>query len=142
MTDQITSIRNELETLVEGMKAKGIKMPSSTFSVESDKDPVAVTVRYAGPNENYPSTYKFFPAENPLAAFVLAQEWLSSQPTAKERLTNAAIELTAKALEAAREANLLEGDEESSLFLAQLESLMKKLSSNIITDQSSDDIPF
>lgn len=127
----MVAANNDLASL---MMARGFKMPSAAIEAKSGIDTARVCLNWAEPGADYANRYKFCYSETVTGALEKAQAWIMAQPTAEERAAQAALKLTAKALEAVREAGLDTG--EGKALLARLEDLMARLSENIITDQS------
>lgn len=120
--------------LAELMAERGIPTPNAALEVRSHTTQARIMLNFSGLNSSYADKYEFFTADTPAEAVEKAEAWIMAQPTAEERKRKDALELTAKALEAARDAGMDTG--EGAAFVAQLEAMMKRLAENAITDQS------
>ena len=129
--ETMTATCDELAKL---MADRGIVTPSAAIQARSGHRTARVTLNFAKATSSYPDKYEFISGDTIEEAVEKAEAWVMAQPTADERALQDALELTAKALEASREAGLDTG--EGAAFVAQLEAMMRRLSENAITDQS------
>ena len=116
------------------MLERGFKMPQVNLEIRSNVTQARILLRYGKADSSYPDQYQFCSADTPAEVVEKAEAWIMAQPTAEERKRKDALELTAKALEAARDAGMDTG--EGAAFVTQLEAMMKRLAENAITDQS------
>jgi hypothetical protein len=130
---KMTATCDELAKL---MADRGIVTPSAAIQARSGHRTARVTLNFAKATSSYPDKYEFISGDTIEEAVEKAEAWVMAQPTADERALQDALELTAKALEASREAGLDTG--EGAAFVAQLEAMMRRLSENAITDQSEE----
>jgi hypothetical protein len=124
------------DELAKLMADRGIVTPSAAIQARSGHRTARVTLNFAEATSFYPDKYEFISGDTIEEAVEKAEAWVMAQPTADERALQDALKLTAKALEASREAGLDTG--EGAAFVAQLEAMMKRLSENAITDQSEE----
>ena len=129
--ETMTATCDELAKL---MADRGIVTPSAAIQARSGHRTARVMFNFAKATSSYPDKYEFISGDTIEEAVEKAEAWVMAQPTADERALQDALELTAKALEASREAGLDTG--EGAAFVGQLEAMMRRLSENAITDKS------
>jgi len=122
------------DELAKLMADRGIVRPSAAIEARSGHRTARVMLNFAEATSSYPDKYEFIGGDTIEEAVEKAEAWVMAQPTADERALQDALKLTAKALEASREAGLDTG--EGAAFVAQLEAMMRRLSENAITDKS------
>jgi hypothetical protein len=121
------------DRLADQMMEKGLITPAASLEVRSGRPGARLCMNWALPGENWPSEYEFLSGETIALAMAKGLEWIAQKPTGQEKALKDALDLTAKALEASRKAGLDTG--EGAAFVAQLEAMMKRLSSNAIISQ-------
>ena len=134
MDGQFKDMQNNCDLLVVLMLHRGMELPSVEIAARSGMPEPRVMVRFAKAGAHFADEMKFFTGKTVEEALLFANAWIVGQPTAMERAQKDALELTARALEATRKAGFDTGEGEA--FVAQLEAMMKRLSENVITDQS------
>ena len=122
-TQGTKALMQEIESL---MQNRDFINPASKFEIHANRES-GVIIRWSkGSDSIYQDEIEFFGHENPSVAASEAMEWIKAQPTKQQRAESYALEMTAKAIEASRDAGF-EPD-----YMAELESMMKRLSENVI----------
>lgn len=124
-------IKKLVADFVVEMSAKGLIKPDAQLNIIANGRSY---YHLSWETPEGPSAYEifFFDDDDPFGAGLAAAAWIKNLPDAEEKAKSDALALTAKALEASRAAGL------EPEFLNPLEAMMKKLSENVITDQSND----
>lgn len=132
----IRETQEALASLITGMMDKGMIQPDAHLTVKANsRSYVYLTWRPAGSDGVFGTSESelfYFDGDDAEVGFAAAREWLENLPSAEEKAKADALALTAKAIEASRKAGL-EPD-----FVGELEAMMKRLSENVITDQSAE----
>lgn len=127
-----TEIQTRINAISKGMLEKGLRKPSAAFRQECNKQP-EVYLRWGDPtkpeNAYNGDRYNFLIAETPDEVLAKAEEYVVSLPPAEEARLKQFMGALANAIELGKD-NGIDVD-----FLNPLQKTMKKLSSNILTDQ-------
>ena len=130
----ILETQEALTSLITGMMDKGLVQPEAHMTIKpGERSYIGTFWRKPGNDGVFGSPdHKFFHFDDDASdALAAARLWLAELPSAEQKAKADALALTADAIEASRKAGL-EPD-----FVGELEAMMKRLSENVITDQSN-----
>lgn len=128
-------IQARVNTLSDQLAESGKLMPTASLEIKANADCIAM-LRWAQAGETFPDQFHFARAATPEAALEKAVAWIAELPSPRETAIAHALTLSAKALEAARAADLDTDGALGANFVARLEDMVKRISSNALTDRS------
>lgn len=121
-------IQKRVDELSAAMVAKGMVAPAASLHIESNAQP-GVYLKWNDKSEQFGRASEWIVADTVADAFVEAERFVSSQPSAEQARLNEFMRALGKAIDLGNQYGI------DAEYLNPLTASMKKLSENAITDQ-------
>ena len=123
-----TEIQKRLDRMPAAMAAKGKRMPNAEYRIEANAAS-CITLRWAKAKSNWADEFNYIRGESPADILRNTDEFIAALPTAEETRMKEFMTALSDVIELGRKSGV------EVEFVNPLVETMKRLSSNIITDQ-------
>ncbi|RVN04076.1 hypothetical protein [Sinorhizobium meliloti] len=123
-----TEIQKRIDTMPAAMSAKGKRLPGAEYRIAAN-EASSIMLRFAKPGSNWADEYHYVKGKTPSELLANADAWIAALPTAEEARMKEFMTALSDVIELGRKSGV------EVEFVNPLVETMKRLSSNIITDQ-------